>query len=151
MKSISNKNFTQGLVEGWINAKIFLASSTTPITGVMGLKYTETNNKEAVYGIGNQPIGFSISNYEYDGEITLLLSEVQALQLVAVAQGDSAGSITSILPFEIFIIIDKIGSTSIQKNILNNCVFQSNGIELSQGEGVITVTIPIMFSSIQWV
>jgi hypothetical protein len=132
--------------------KIFLSSSTKPLIGVKALSYTETNTKTAEYGIGSQPIGYSSGRYEYDGSITLYHNEVEALQQIALAQGDVQGSITSILPFDIIIIIGKTGSTTTKKHILKNCVFQSNGRTLAEGDGAaFTVEIPILFSHILWV
>jgi hypothetical protein len=151
VKSISNRNFTDGIKEGWINVKIFLSNTPEPVTGVTGLSYNEVNTKTALYGGGNEPIGYAVGNYEYDGEITLYENEVTALQKIAQNQGDVAGSITSILPFDIIITIDKTGTAEIKRHVLKNVVFQSNGRQLTQGDGAILVTIPLLFSKILWV
>jgi hypothetical protein len=151
MKSVSNQNFTNGIKQGYVNVKIFLAQTPKPIVGVTALSYEEVVDTEALYGIGNQPIGFGYGNYSYTGSIDLYHDEVESLQLIALAQGDNSGSITSILPFDIIVIISKFDSSTVSKHVLKNCIFQSNGRTLASGDASIKVSIPFMFSHINWI
>ena len=49
------------------------------ITGFRGIKYTSKQEKEAVYGKGNEPLKIQKGNRSYEGELTILQSELETL------------------------------------------------------------------------
>lgn len=51
------------------------------ITGVRGIKYSSKQEKEAVYGKGNEPIAIQKGNKAYEGEITVLQSELETMRM----------------------------------------------------------------------
>ncbi|GCD76658.1 hypothetical protein JCM31826_01400 [Thermaurantimonas aggregans] len=53
------------------------------VTGVRGIKYTVKQEKELVYGKGKEPLKIQSGNKSYEGELTLLQSELEALIAVS--------------------------------------------------------------------
>ena len=62
-------------------ADITLMLGGKDITGVRGVKYSSKQEKELVYGKGNEPIAIQKGNKSYDGEFTVLQSEIETLRL----------------------------------------------------------------------
>jgi len=50
------------------------------ITGFRGIKYGISQEKEPLYGKGNEPLSIQKGNVSYTGEITLLQSELETLR-----------------------------------------------------------------------
>lgn len=84
------------------------------LTGIQGVSYKTTRDKEPVYGRGSEPLSIQSGNKSYEGTITLLQSELQALEAavqavnplydltdvsfdIIVSYGDGANSTTDIL------------------------------------------------------
>jgi hypothetical protein len=49
------------------------------ITGFRGIKYGSKQDKEPVYGKGNEPLKIQKGNKSYEGELTILQSELETL------------------------------------------------------------------------
>lgn len=119
-------------------ADITLALGGRVITGLRGLKYSSKQEKEAVYGKGNQPMHIQRGNLSYEGEISLLQSELETLRLAGngsvlglrldavVAYGNpSNGDV---------LIVDKIRGIE----------FTEDGKEMKQGDKFMEVTLPFI-------
>lgn len=63
----------------WADVTLFLGGRD--ITGIRSIKYTEKMEREAVYGKGRNPHSIQTGNVSYEGEISLLQSEYEALVL----------------------------------------------------------------------
>ena len=74
----------------WSDVSVVLANRD--VTGLRGVSYTATQEKEALYAKGNKPHGIQRGNIAYSGSIRLLQSELNALQ---VASGGSILNITT--------------------------------------------------------
>lgn len=53
------------------------------VTGIRGVSYTSSQEKEALYGKGNKPHSIQRGNKAFEGSIRLLQSELEALELAA--------------------------------------------------------------------
>ena len=53
------------------------------VTGFRGIKYTEKQEKEVLYGKGNKPMSIQKGNFSYEGEISLTQSELETLKALA--------------------------------------------------------------------
>lgn len=108
------------------------------ITGLRGIKYTSKQEKEAVYGKGNEPMYIQKGNISYEGEVTLLQSELETLRLAGkgsvlglrldavVAYGNpSKGDV---------LIVDKIRGIE----------FTEDSKEMKQGDKFMEVTLPFI-------
>ena len=75
-------------------ADVTLVLGGKDITGIRGIKYAEKQDKEVIYGKGNEPMSVQKGNKSYDGELTLLQSELESL--VAVSRDGSILSLQQI-------------------------------------------------------
>ena len=108
------------------------------ITGLRGVKYSSKQEKEAVYGKGNEPLHIQKGNISHEGEITLLQSELETLRMAGkgsvlglrldavVAYGNpSKGDV---------LIVDKIRGIE----------FTEDSKEMKQGDKFMEVTLPFI-------
>ena len=65
----------------WSDVKAVMAGRL--VTGLRGIIYSSKQEKEALYAKGNKPHSIQKGNKTYDGEITLLQSEYEALRKAA--------------------------------------------------------------------
>ena len=69
----------------WADLTVVMAGRD--VTGIRGVSYTSSQEKEALYAKGNKPHGIQRGNKSYEGSIRLLQSEYDALN--AAAGGDA--------------------------------------------------------------
>ena len=62
----------------WADLTILIG--TRIIVGARGVKYANKQDKEFIYGKGNEPYAIQKGNKSHDGELTLAMSELLALQ-----------------------------------------------------------------------
>ena len=62
----------------WADVSVVMAGRM--VTGLRGVKYSAKQEKEALHAKGNKPHSIQRGNKTYDGEITLLQSEYEALK-----------------------------------------------------------------------
>ncbi len=68
----------------WADVTLVIAGRDA--TGIRGISYTSSQEKEALYAKGNKPHGIQRGNKSYEGALRLLQSEYDALN--AAAGGD---------------------------------------------------------------
>ena len=51
------------------------------LTRLRAVRYKRSKEKELLYGAGSEPVSIQSGNVAYDGEVTMLQSEYQALSL----------------------------------------------------------------------
>ena len=64
-------------------ADVSVVAAGRMITGIRGVSYTSSQEKEALYGKGNKPHSIQRGNKSFSGNIRLLQSELEALELAA--------------------------------------------------------------------
>lgn len=62
----------------WADITVVMAGR--PVTGFRAVDYSSKQEKEALYAKGNKPHGIQRGNKSYEGSITLLQSEYEALR-----------------------------------------------------------------------
>lgn len=62
----------------WADITVVLAGR--PVTGLRGVKYSAKQEKELLFAKGNKPYSVQRGNKSYEGEVTLLQSEYEALK-----------------------------------------------------------------------
>lgn len=130
-----------GTMSGWNNITVNLFGRD--VEGITALKYNDTMTKENVYGAGAYPVGRSRGNYEPDASITIYKEETDALRKAA---GDR---LIELAPFDIIVqYMDKTGN--IVKDILRNCEFTNDGVDVKQADGSIATEYILILSHIQW-
>lgn len=122
----------------WSDVSVVLAGR--PITGLRGVKYSAKQEKELLHAKGNKPHGIQRGNVTYDGEITLLQSEYEALKQAC------GGNILDAS----FDIVASYGNPTkgdvITTDILVGCEFTEDNTEWKQGDKFQEKTLPFLFT-----
>lgn len=62
----------------WADVNVVIAGRL--VTGLTGIEYSEEQEKEATYAKGNKPHSIQRGNKKYEGKVTVLQSEYEALR-----------------------------------------------------------------------
>jgi len=100
MVRINNKEYAWG--------DITVVVLGRPVTGITGIEYKTKRVTEARYGAGVEPKSIQKGRREYDGTLTLMQSEVIALNKAAQMSGHK-----DILDLDVDIIVAYIGNNNI--------------------------------------
>jgi len=121
----------------WADVSVVMAGRM--VTGLRGVKYSAKQEKELLHAKGNKPHSIQRGNKTYDGEITLLQSEYEALKQAC--GGD-------ILDASIDIVA-AYGNPSagdvITTDILVGVEFTEDNTEWKQGDKYQEKTLPFLF------
>lgn len=113
------------------------------ITGLRGVQYTSSQEKEALYGKGNKPHSIQRGNKSYSGSIRLLQSELEALELAA---GGDALDIS-------FNIIVAYGNPSkgdvITTDLLVGCEITEIPKGLNQNDKFMEIELPLVMLDVK--
>lgn len=143
MINISTKLINKfGNVSGWNSVSLTMLGRT--VEGITEISYNDSMEKENVYGAGGYPIGRGEGNYKAECSITLLKEEIIALQTV-LAPGKR---FVDIAPFDI--IVTYKYKSLIYRDIIRNCEFQGNGVDVKQNDKSIAQKFDLIVSHIDW-
>ena len=113
------------------------------ITGLRGISYTSSQEKEALYGKGNKPQSIQRGNKSYAGNIRLLQSELEALELAA---GGDALDIS-------FNIVVSYGNPSkgdvISTDLLVGCEITEIPKGLNQSDKFMEIELPLVMLDVK--
>lgn len=79
MDSFNSKEYA------WIDVTLVMLGK--PVTGLRGIEYKMKRQKEALFATGKKARGIQLGKKEYEGTITVLQSELIAMQTAAKAKG----------------------------------------------------------------
>nr|DAF61573.1 MAG TPA: putative XkdM-like protein [Siphoviridae sp. ctJ0s2] len=122
-------------------ADISLVVAGRDIKGFRGVKYSEKQEKEALYAKGNKAHCIQAGNIAYEGELTLTQSEYETLRL---AMGGSilSGSLSMVVAY---------GNPSkgdvMVTDALSGCEFTEDATEWKQGDKYQEKSLPFVFLS----
>jgi len=136
------KVLVNGINYGWGNITMVLFNS--PVIGITKIEYKTTQNKSNNYGLGRDVIGRGYGNFEYSGSIEIYYEEWMKI-IAASATGDAL----QIPPFSITVLYSGTGVVP-RKEILYNCEFLESPMVSNQGDTTIKVTIPIIFTGVEY-
>lgn len=121
----------------WADVSVVMAGRM--VTGLRGVKYSVKQEKELLHAKGNKPHSIQRGNKTYDGEITLLQSEYEALKQAG--GGDILDLSTD--------IVSSYGNPSagdvITTDILIGVEFTEDNTEWKQGDKFQEKTLPFLF------
>lgn len=121
----------------WADVSVVMAGRM--VTGLRGVKYSAKQEKEALHAKGNKPHSIQRGNKTYDGEITLLQSEYEALKQAC--GGDILDSSMD--------IVAAYGNSSagdvVTTDILVGVEFTEDNTEWKQGDKYQEKTLPFLF------
>ena len=117
MVVINNKEYA------WGDISVVLLGR--PIIGITGIEYSAKKVKESRYGSGRMPKSIQHGRYEFEGTLTLMQSEVIAMDNAAKAAGHK-----SILDVEVDIIVAYISEEGV---ITTDKVVKASFSEMPKG------------------
>lgn len=121
----------------WSDVTVVLAGRL--VTGLRGVKYSAKQEKELLHAKGNKPHSIQRGNKTYNGEITLLQSEYEALKQAS--GGD-------ILDASVDIVASYGNPTAgdvITTDVLIGVEFTEDNTEWKQGDKFQEKTLPFLF------
>lgn len=108
------------------------------ITGVRGIKYMEKIEREALYAKGRKPYSIQSGNISYEGEITLLQTELDAL----IEAGE--GTITSLSVDCEYNYGNPSNGDDLKTDRMEGIRFTESAKEMKQGDKFMEVTLPFV-------
>lgn len=119
-------------------ADVALLMGGRDVTGIRGIKYSEKIEREAVYAKGRYPHSIQSGNVAYEGEITLLQSEYEAL----VKAGK--GSVLNLSLNAVVSYGNPANGDAMTTDMVENLRFTEAAKELKQGDKNMEVTLPFI-------
>lgn len=118
---------------------VFVFIDGNPIGGIQNIEYTQSTENEYVYGRGSAPRAIQEGNESYEGTITLLQSEYEALREATQAAGYK--NITKV--FFTISVSYAIG-TNIQTDVVQQLKITEIPKSLAQNDKFMTIELPFM-------
>lgn len=113
------------------------------VTGIRGVSYTSSQEKEALYGKGNKPHSIQRGNKSYTGAIRLLQSELEALELAA--GGDALD-----ISFNIVVAYgNPLKGDVIMTDLLVGCEITEIPKALNQNDKFMEVELPLVMLEVR--
>lgn len=119
-------------------ADVALNMGGRDVTGIRGIKYSEKIEREAIYAKGRYPHSIQSGNVAYEGEITLLQSEYEALVLAGKG---------SVLNLTLNAVISYGGQTLgdvVITDRVEHIRFTEAAKEFKQGDKSLEITLPFV-------
>lgn len=129
---------------GWKDLQVVMLGR--PVIAIRGLKYKESQTKENIYARGNKPISRSRGQIQFEGEITVLQSELRALLQ---SQGNGR-SIMTIKPFDVVAAYVPEDGGQVSTDILKYVEFLECEIDINNGDQMTEHTLPVIIGDIEW-
>ena len=121
-------------------ADLTLVAGGKDIVTLRGLKYTVKQEKEAVYGKGNEPRKIQKGNKSYEGEITMLQSDYQTL-----AASSPTGSVLDLQLDCVAAFGNPSNGDVILTEVLQAVQFTEESVEMKQGDKFAEIKLPFIF------
>lgn len=128
----------------WSNIEIVMLGR--PVTGIRGVTYKASQEKEVIYGRGNKPRAIQHGNKSYEGTLSILQSELEAL-LVAAGKGKD---LTDIPAFDIVVAYVPNTPGEIITDIVKNVEFTEIEKALKQGDKFMEIELPFIALGIEY-
>lgn len=119
----------------WADTTVVVGGRT--LTGARAIRYKKSQEKEAIYGKSDEPVSIQRGNKSYDGTLTVLQSEYNALK--------DAGK-GSVLDLNVNIIVSygNAGET-IRTDKLLGVEFTEEENSIAQGDKMQEISLPFIF------
>ncbi len=124
-------------------ADITLETGGRVATGCRGVKYTSKQEKELVYAKGNEPQHIQKGNISYEGEFTLLQSELETLRALG------KGSILGLRLDAVIVYGNPSNGDVVIIDKIRGLEFTEDAKEMKQGDMFMEVSLPWICLRIQ--
>ena len=131
-----------GKMAGWNSVTLNMLGRD--VEAITAIAYDDSVEKENVYGAGKFPVGRGEGNYAAKASITILKEEVNALQNSL----PPTMGLDSIAPFPIVVEYEYNGFK--KKDIIHNCEFKGNGVDVKQNDKTIATKFDLVVSHVWW-
>lgn len=132
-----------GAEYSWEDIQVILPGKALPVDGVTGIEYTVKKEHTNIYGRGDKPIATGRGKKEYSGSLSILQSELEALQASLAAGKD----ITDMAPFQITVAYAPEGGV-IKTDILKSVRFGEVKKGMKSGDPNMEIQIPLIIGDI---
>lgn len=132
-----------GNLQGWNNITANIMGRD--VEGITSLSYSDSEEKENVYGAGKYPVGRGSGNYAAEASITLLKEEYDAIQ----AALPPKKGLSDIEPFDITVEY-ALPDGRLMKDRLRNVQFVGRGVEANQNDKSLPYQSDLIISHIEW-
>lgn len=131
-----------GKMAGWnsVSCRLF----GRDVVGILKVTYNDEVDIENVYGAGDMPIGEGEGDYKATASIELTIEERLAIQN-SLPPGTYIQQISS---FPIIVAYEYQGK--VYKDVINNCRFKNNGVDVKRGDKTIATDHSLKTSHITW-
>lgn len=129
-----------GKLTGWNSITLRLLGRD--VVGIRRIQYSDEQQVENGYGAGKMPVGEEEGNYSATAAIDLLNEEVAAIQNALPPNT----RMQDIPWFDIVVTYERAGQQ--RTDIIHNCRFTNNGVEVNQGDGSIVRSFTLKTSHI---
>ena len=130
-------------------ADVTLILGGRDVVGLRGISYTESQEKEVIYGKGNKPLAIQKGNFSYEGSVTLLQSEVETLRVLAKNETGRA-SLMGLTLDAVVCYGDPLKGDVMITDRINSLQFTEDPKELSQGDNSMEIELPFIALSIDY-
>lgn len=113
------------------------------VTGFRGIKYSSKQEKELVYGKGNEPLHIQKGNKSYEGEITLLQSELETLRQAG------SGSVLNLRLDAVVAYGNPSNGDTLITDKIRGLEFTVDAKEMKQGDKFMEVSLPFICLKIE--
>lgn len=121
----------------WADVTLILGGRD--VTGIRGIKYSEKIEREALYAKGRYPQSIQSGNVSYEGEVTLLQSELESL----VQAGN--GSILNLKGLTATVSYGNLANgDAVITDSVEGIYFSESPKELKQGDKNMEITLPFV-------
>lgn len=119
------------------------------VVGCRGINYKEAQEKSLLYGKGNRPLSIQRGNKKYDGNVTMLQSEIETLKELARATHGPSGSILDLNLNAVVCYGDPSKGDVMLTDLLYNIQFTEVDKGMKQGDQNMEVSLPFIFTDLK--
>lgn len=131
-----------GVNYSWGNIKLILFG--VPVVGITKISYKTKQKKENQYGFGYEPVSRGYGNKEYEGSIEIYTDELKRIISKATNR-----DLLAIPPFDIQVIYENGLGAFLTQDTLKMCEFTEEGLDASQDDTKLLVTLPLVIGKIE--
>lgn len=126
-------------------ADVTVIGAGRDIVGLLGIEYTEKQEKEVLYGKGNKPTGIQKGNKSYEGTLKIRQSELEGLEDLSPSH--------SVLDLQINLSVsygDESKGEPMRTDVLYNVQFTEQKKGANQGDKKMDIDLPFICTDIKW-
>lgn len=119
------------------------------VVGCRGINYKESQEKSLVYGKGNRPLSIQRGNKKYEGNVTMLQSEIETLKELARTTHGPRGSILDLNLNAVVCYGDPSKGDVMLTDLLYNIQFTEVDKGMKQGDQNMEVSLPFIYTDLK--